>query len=208
MFDFITGFLQATGIWGVAIMMFMENVFPPIPSELIMPLAGFNVANGSGSLWATIAAGTVGSLLGLSIWYWVALKFGLPRLKRLADRTGRFSMMDSTDIDKANGWFERHGGAAVLFGRLLPTIRTVISIPAGLAFMPFWKFLIFSAIGTFIWTALLTLTGYILESQYDRVQQWLNPISTTVVLAIIGFYLWGVITYPSRVRNRSENSQD
>lgn len=202
MFDFITGFLEATGLWGVALLMFMENLFPPIPSELILPLAGFNAAQGLQNLWATILAGTVGSVLGLSIWYWLGRKFGLPRLKRLADRLGRFAMMDSTDLDTACHWFNRHGAMAVLFGRLLPTVRTLISIPAGLAFMPFWKFVAFSAVGTFLWSAFLTLIGYILEAQYERVEAWLNPVSTVVVLVIIGAYVWGVVTYPSRMRKR------
>ncbi|WP_435169132.1 DedA family protein [Falsirhodobacter sp. 1013] len=202
MFDFITGFLEATGLWGVALLMFMENLFPPIPSELILPLAGFNAAQGLQSLWATILAGTVGSVLGLTIWYWVGRTFGLRRLKRLADRLGRFAMMDSTDLDTACHWFERHGAVAVLFGRLLPTVRTLISIPAGLAFMPFWKFVAFSAVGTFLWSAFLTLIGYILEAQYERVEAWLNPVSTVIVLLIIGAYIWGVVTYPTRMRKR------
>lgn len=207
MFDFITGFLEATGLWGVALLMFMENVFPPIPSELILPLAGFNAAQGLQSLWATILAGTVGSVLGLTIWYWVGRTFGLPRLKRLADRLGRFAMMDSTDLDTACQWFERHGAMAVLFGRLLPTVRTLISIPAGLAFMPFWKFVAYSAVGTFLWSAFLTLIGYILEAQYERVEAWLNPVSTVVVVVILGTYIWGVATYPARMRKR-QGKQD
>ncbi|MDB6453713.1 DedA family protein [Falsirhodobacter sp. 20TX0035] len=204
MFDFITGFLDATGLWGVAFLMFLENLFPPIPSEVILPLAGFNAAQGLANVWATILAGTVGSVLGLTIWYWVGRTYGLSRLKRMADRLGRFAMMDATDLDHACGWFDRHGAMAVLFGRLLPTVRTLISIPAGLAFMPFWKFVAFSAVGTFLWSAFLTLIGFLLEAHYDRVEAWLNPVSTLVVVAIIGTYIWGVVTYPTRMRKRSE----
>jgi len=208
MFDWITGFLEATGLIGIALLMFAENVFPPIPSELIMPLAGFNAAQGVGSLIGAIIAGTVGSVAGLSVWYWIAVRFGLRRLKILSDRMGRFFMMDAEDIDNACRWFDRHGVSAVMFGRLLPTIRTLISVPAGLASMPFWVFLAFSAAGTFLWTGFLTITGYLLESQYSRVEAWINPLSTFVVVGVIILYIWGVATYPGRHQKRDKGRSD
>lgn len=202
MFDWITAVLETTGLLGVAFLMFAENVFPPIPSELIMPLAGFNAARGVSSLWGVIAAGTAGSVAGLSIWYWLAASFGLERLKVLSERMGRFFMMDAEDLDGACRWFDRHGRVAVLFGRLLPTVRTLISVPAGLAAMPFWLFLIYSTIGTFLWTTLLTLAGYMLESQYARIEGWINPVSTLVIVGAVVLYVWGVATYPTRHRKR------
>lgn len=208
MFDWITGFLEATGLFGIALLMFAENVFPPIPSELIMPLAGFNAAQGIGTLWGAIIAGTLGSVAGLSVWYWIAVRFGLRRLKILSGRLGRFFMMDAEDIDNACRWFDRHGVLAVMFGRLLPTIRTLISVPAGLASMPFWMFLAYSAVGTVFWTGFLTITGYFLESQYSRVEEWINPLSTGVVIAVVVLYVWGVATYPSRHRKRDERRSD
>lgn len=203
MFDWITGFLDATGLIGVALLMFAENVFPPIPSELIMPLAGFHAAQGQGSLWGTILAGTLGSLAGLSIWYWLGHSFGLARLNRLADRMGRFFMMDRDDIATACRWFDRYGPAAVLFGRLVPTVRTLISVPAGLIRQPFWLFLAYSAVGTFLWTGFLTLSGYLLQSQYNRVVAWLNPVTTAIVVLAVAVYGVGVATYPARQRRRA-----
>lgn len=208
MFDWITNFLATTGLFGVAFLMFAENVFPPIPSKLIMPLAGFNAAQGKGNLWGAVLAGTAGSLAGVSVWYWLAVFFGIERLKRLAGRAGRFFMMDAADIDNANRWFDRHGRGAVLFGRLMPTVRTLISVPAGLARMPFSIFLAYSAAGTFLWTSVLTIAGYALESQYEKIEAWLNPVSTAVLLILLGLYGWGVATYPARQRRRQAKSVD
>ncbi len=200
MFDWITGFLDAIGPVGVALLMFLENVFPPIPSELIMPLAGFNAAQGDGNLIVTIVAGTLGSLAGALMWYYVGLWIGKERVCELTRKHGRWLTMSPQEFDQADDWFARRGGAAVFIGRLVPTVRTFISVPAGMARMPMWRFLAYSAVGTVIWTAFLALCGYILESQYELVQQWLDPISTAVVIGIVAFYLWRVATYRRRTR--------
>ncbi len=199
MFDWIAGFIGSVGYLGVALLMFVENVFPPIPSELIMPLAGFSAAKGSMSLVGAIAAGSIGSLAGAVLWYMIGRKIGAERLKRLADSHGRWLTIAPDDIDKANGWFHRHGGMAVFVGRLVPTVRTFISVPAAVASMPFGRFLAYSAVGTVIWTSALTLAGYFLESQYQKVSGWLNPVSTGVIVLIVGWYLWRVVTYRRRV---------
>ena len=199
MFDWITGVLDAVGLFGVAFLMFAENVFPPIPSELIMPLAGFNAAQGEGNIVLTIIAGSIGSLAGATLWYWIGHAIGADRLKRFAARHGRWLTITPDDIDQANRWFERHGALAVLIGRLIPTVRTLISVPAGVAGMPLAKFLLWSAVGTVAWTALLALAGYFLESQYERVSEWLNPVSTAVVAIIVAIYLYRVVTYRRRV---------
>jgi membrane protein DedA with SNARE-associated domain len=106
--------------------------------------------------------------------------------------------MSPQEFDQADAWFDRHGGAAVFIGRLVPTVRTFISVPAGMARMPLWRFLAYSTSGTVIWTALLALAGYLLESQYERVQAWLNPVSTAIVVGIVALYLWRVATYNRR----------
>ncbi|MGR3572972.1 DedA family protein [Brevirhabdus sp.] len=204
MFDWITGLIDAGGLFGVAALMFLENLFPPIPSELIMPLAGFNAANGSMNLVAVIVAGSLGSLLGAYFWYWIGQKVGMARLKRLAASHGRWLTVTPDELESARDWFNRHGAAAVLFGRLVPTIRTFISVPAGVAPMPLGKFLLYSALGTAVWTAFLTLLGYVLQSQYDKVEQYMNPISTAVVIGLVAFYLWRVATYGKRVRAKQD----
>ncbi|RVV98768.1 DedA family protein [Mesobaculum littorinae] len=199
MFDWITSIIDSVGAVGIAFLMFIENVFPPIPSELIMPLAGFNAATGDSSLIVAIVAGTVGSLAGAVLWYWIGMKLGTDRLKRLARRHGRWLTITPDEIEQSNAWFRNHGGLAVLVGRLIPTVRTFISVPAGVADMPFWKFLAYTSVGTVVWTSFLTIAGYLLESQYDRVSSWLNPVSTGVVVILVGIYLYRVATYRRRV---------
>ena len=133
------------------------------------------------------------------MWYWVGKAIGADRLRRLAARHGRWLTVSPDELDQARAWFDRHGGAAVFLGRLVPTVRTFISVPAGISDMPFTRFLAYSLAGTALWTTVLTLAGYILESQYEKVSAWLNPVSTVVVVAIAALYLWRVATYRRRV---------
>jgi len=198
MFDWITALIDQLGLPGVALMMFLENVFPPIPSELIMPLAGFNAAQGRMGLVGVILAGTLGSLAGAVLWYLLGRAVGTARLRRLAARHGRWLTVTPGELDRADAWFDRHGGVAVFLGRLVPTVRTLISIPAGLSEMPLGRFLAWSGLGTLIWTTLLALAGYLLEDAYHRVEGWVNPVSTVVVLGIVGLYLWRVATWGRR----------
>ncbi len=199
MFDWITGWIEAIGPWGVALLMFLENVFPPIPSELVMPLAGFQAAKGEANILVMIAAGSIGSLAGATFWYYVGLWYGRDRLRRLAARYGRWITITPQELDQAEAWFSRYGGGAVFFGRLVPTVRTLISVPAGLTEMPLPRFLAYSAAGTVLWTTFLALLGYLLEAQYHRVEAWLDPVSTAVVVAIVLLYIWRVATYSRRV---------
>lgn len=171
--------------------MFLENVFPPIPSELIMPLAGFTVAQGKMNLAGVILAGIVGSLLGGLPWYYAGKYLGEKRLKALADKYGKWLTLSSSDIDKAKEWFNKHGGLTVFFGRLIPGIRTLISVPAGINDMALISFLIYSTLGTAIWVGLLTYTGYILGEEYHLVDEYLGPVSSVVLVAIVvGFVIW------------------
>ncbi len=195
MFDWITGLIRSSGYLGVALLMLAENIFPPIPSELIMPLAGFLSANGELSLLLVMIAGSIGSLVGLSFWYWVGLKLGTERLKRFSDKHGRWLTMSRRDIEKADAWFDKHGGWAVMIGRLIPTVRTLISVPAGVSDMKFSRFILFSAVGTFAWTAILTMAGYWLQGSYDMVANYVGPVSNVVVAGIAIFYLYRVITF-------------
>tara|TARA_B100000678_G_scaffold194834_1_gene163247 strand:- start:679 stop:1275 length:597 start_codon:yes stop_codon:yes gene_type:complete len=195
MFHFITHLLDQFGYVGIALLMFLENVFPPIPSELIMPLAGFDAARGDMNIFLVILSGSIGSLAGAASWYFVGRWIGEDRLKRWAGRYGRLLTMNASDIDRVNTWFDRHNEKAVLMGRLVPAVRTLISVPAGLFEMRFDRFLLFSAIGTAAWTALLTLAGYLLGAQYQVVQGYLNPVSDVIVGGIVLFYVYRVITW-------------
>jgi len=202
--SWIEGVIETTGVFGIALLMLLENVFPPIPSELIMPLAGYTAARGQANIVLVILAGTIGSLAGASFWYAIGRWVGEERLKRLADRFGRWMTVGRDDIEKADDWFDRHGHKAVLFGRLVPTIRTLISVPAGLSEMAWPTFLLYSGIGTAIWTTLLALLGYGLGSQYEKVGAWLDPVSFAVVGIIVLIYLYRVVTFRRGSHRRAD----
>ncbi len=195
MFDWIVDIVTGAGLAGVAFLMFVENVFPPIPSELIMPLAGFSAARGDMSLIGVVLAGSAGALAGAVLWYWIGLSVGLDRVNRFVERYGRWLTLTTDDVASAVAWFERHGGIAVFIGRLIPTIRTLISVPAGVSRMALLSFVTWSTLGTLIWTLFLTMAGYVLEAQYERVGEWMNPISIAVIVGFAAWYLWRVVTY-------------
>ena len=193
MFDKIVEIVSAFGYLGVFLLMLLENIFPPIPSELIMPLAGFVAARGYLNFIAVILVGTAGSVVGALPWYYAGAKLGQARMKRFAERWGHWLTLSPEDVDKASEWFDRHGKGAVFFGRLIPAVRTLISVPAGIAGMSMTKFLLYSTLGSLIWTALLALAGYLLESQYEKVSEYMNPISTGVVVLMVLYYLYRLI---------------
>lgn len=200
--QFVQGLMETFGVFGIAFLMFLENIFPPIPSEIIMPLAGYQAATGQHSMWAVIVAGTIGSLLGIVPWYVLGRVVGEHRIVRLADRFGRWMTLTAEDVEAADRWFRRYGLLAVTLGRLVPTVRTLISIPAGLARMPFGLFIGFSAIGTFLWTAGLAFAGYLLAQQYERVNDYIGPVSNAVIVAVVVIYVWRVATFKPAKRRR------
>ena len=198
MFDWILQIIQSLGYFGLALLMLIENVFPPIPSELVMPLAGFLAAQGKFSLWTLILAGSAGSLAGALFWFYIGKAVGRDRLIRFSSRYGRWIAISPSDIERAENWFDRHGKMAVFIGRLIPGVRSFISVPAGIANMNLPVFLLYSTLGTIIWTGLLTVAGFLLESQYENVEHWLNPVSWVVMGLIVAWYIYGVITFDSR----------
>ncbi|OQP84162.1 alkaline phosphatase [Rhizobium rhizosphaerae] len=193
--DFVHMMMQRFGATGIALLMFLENVFPPIPSELIMPLAGYRATQGDMSIVTVIIAGSIGSLLGILPWYLAGRLLGEHRVKAFAARHGRWLTLTPADVDAADRWFRAKGMMAVLFGRLVPTVRTLISVPAGIAGMPFLPFLLFSAVGTVAWTSLLALAGYALGQAYDTVAAYVDPVSTTVLVVMVLVYLYRVARY-------------
>lgn len=193
MFDFITAFMAGGGLLAVFLLMVLENVFPPIPSELIVPLAGFEAAQGSFPLWALVVVATLGSVAGSSIWYALGLWLGERRFLALVDRHGLWLTLDRAEAEAATAWFRRHGPVAVLLGRLVPTVRTLISVPAGIAGMPLVPFLLYSTAGSLLWVGLLAVAGWLLGENYKAVEAWLNPVTTLVVLLIVALYLWRLL---------------
>lgn len=195
MFDWIVAVVESTGYLGIAFLMLIENVFPPIPSELIMPLAGFTAARGELHVGGVLAAGVAGSLLGAVLWYQLGRWLGTRRLKGWAARHGRWLTLGPQDVDAATARFRRHGLQAVLLGRLIPAVRTLVSVPAGVAAMALPSFLLFSAIGTTLWTAFLLGAGFLLEDRYAQIEDWLNPVSNLVVGLLLVLYLYRVVTF-------------
>ena len=195
MFDWIVNIVRSLGYPGVALLTFLENVVPPIPSELIMPLAGFIASRDGFTVAGAIAAGSIGSLAGAIGWYWVGRRVGEDRVRRFVRRHGRWAGLSGSDIDRALAWFRRHGGLAVLIGRLIPAVRTFISLPAGFARMPVLSFVLYTTAGTVAWTAALTYAGVLLGRNYEAVERYLGPASWVVVGGIVAWYLYKVITY-------------
>ena len=191
--------IASTGYFGVVFLMFIENVFPPIPSEFIMPLAGFMAADDKFSLIGVIVAGTLGSVFGALPLYYLGAKLGEERLKRLAERHGRWLTVSPEDVDRANKWFDRHGAFAVLFCRLVPGIRSFISIPAGINRMNLASFLLFTIIGASVWTSILAYAGYVLGTNFRQVGEYLDIATYIVFGTIIVFYLWRVFNYKKPV---------
>jgi membrane protein DedA with SNARE-associated domain len=198
MFEWIAKLVEDGGYLGIAALMLAENLFPPIPSELIMPLAGFAAARGELNLVLTILAGAAGSLAGAFFWYAVGCWLGSARLKRWAGRHGRWLTLTPGDIDRSCAWFNRHSGKAVFIGRLVPAMRTLISVPAGIAGMGLPRFLLYSALGTVLWTTFLAGLGYLLGEQYRKVADWTNPVSNAVIGILVIWYLYRVATFRSR----------
>lgn len=195
LFNSIVDIVSQSGYLGIFLLMLAENVFPPIPSELIMPLAGFVSARGDLNLLLVILAGTAGSVVGALPWYYAGAIFRKDRLKRIAARHGRWLTLSPRDIDVASYWFARYGAAAVFLGRLIPAVRTLISVPAGVVRMPLLPFLVYSTIGSLIWTALLAVTGYVLQSQYEQVEQYVEPVSKAVVFLVIAIYVYRFVRF-------------
>src|SRR5688572_21389720 len=185
MFNWITGIIGRLGYVGVAGLTFLENVFPPIPSELVIPLAGYVAAQGDMRLLLVIAGASVGSLAGAVVWYWIGRSVGERRLCAWVDRHGKWLTLSVTDVDKAQQWCSRHGNAAVFVGRLVPGVRTFVSLPAGFARMPVLPFVMYSALGTIIWTAALAFAGVALQSNFTIVGDYINVV-TNIMLGVIG----------------------
>ncbi|MDF2233553.1 DedA family protein [Albimonas sp. CAU 1670] len=205
MVDWMQAVIEAAGAAGVAALMFLENLFPPIPSELVMPLSGY-VAHlhegGVVSLLWMILGGVLGSTAGALLWYWIGLRIGTESLQRFARRHGRWLTLTPGDVRKADAWFDRWGGWAVLLGRMVPTVRTFVSVPAGVSGMRLRPFLALTVAGTTVWVSALAGAGWALGAEYDAVSAWLDPVATAVLVAIAAIYLYRVATFRRTVRRQ------
>ena len=189
--EWVLDLMDRIGGPGIALGIFLENVFPPIPSEVILPLAGFTAAQGRYSLVEAVLWATFGSVAGALLLYGIGAALGLDRLKVIAHR---MPLVDVADIDKTDAWFSKHGPKAVFFGRFVPGIRSLISIPAGIDRMPVTKFLGYTTAGSLIWNTLFVWLGFQLGDRYHLVEQYMDPISKVVyvliVLTALGVVAW------------------
>jgi membrane protein DedA with SNARE-associated domain len=199
MFTWILGIIESGGYAGIFFLMILETLFPPIPSELVIPLAGFAAAKGDLNIIGVIIATVSGGVAGCIPWYLLGRLYGIERLKKLSLRFGRILTLTVDDIDKAQKWFHAHGHLAVFFGRLMPTVRSLISVPAGIAHMPFGRFIVYSFLGTFIWSGFLLFFGYVLESQYDKISVYMDFASNAIIVAFISIYLYRLVTFKNVV---------
>ncbi len=204
MSDWIVRLIEQSGYLGVGFLMFLETVFPPIPSEVIMSISGVAAAQGRMSLGWVIASGTAGAMLGNIFWYLAARALGIMRLRPLIHRWGRWITMSWGEVMRAERWFAIHGTAFVLLGRLLPTVRSLVSIPAGLLRMRFKTFLIASTIGTACWTALLAYAGFRMGERYADINAVIGPASNAILVILLVAYVYRVWTH----RNIDPDSED
>ncbi|MBR0553415.1 DedA family protein [Stakelama marina] len=193
--SFVIKLIAMGGYWGIALLMCLENVVPPIPSELIMGLGGIAVAHGHMNLWLLVVAGTIGTVVGNCFWYWVGRKIGYERLKPFVDRWGRWLTVDWPEIEKVQRFFHRHGGWMVFVCRFLPTFRTMISLPAGLARMPIWKFLVWTTAGSAIWNGFLAWAGLYLGRNFTQIDNYIGPVSIGTVVLVAAWYFYRVLTW-------------
>ncbi len=177
------------GYAGIAIVMAIETVFPPIPSELVLPLAGFQVARGTLGFVPALGASTLGAVFGALVLYAIARLGGRPLILRLHP----LLRITERDMDRADRWFDRRAVPIVLFGRLVPGVRSLVSVPAGLSEMPLWRFLAATAAGALVWNSALLGAGALLGSQYDRVEGYVGPVSTAVMVVVVLAVVAGIV---------------
>ena len=196
--DWIIHLIERGGYAGILFLMWLENVFPPIPSELIMGLGGIAVARGTMTFWPLLLAGTVGSTAGNYVWFLVGDRLGYARLRPIVARWGRWLTMDWDHVEAATHFFRSHGQWIVFAMRFSPFLRTMISLPAGLAHMKHWRFLVFTFAGTAVWNTLLIEGGRLVARSLARFTDLVGYAVLGLTAATILWYLWRVITWRAR----------
>ncbi|MFD2025044.1 DedA family protein [Promicromonospora aerolata] len=203
--DWAIGLMETLGAPGAGVAIALENLFPPLPSEVILPLAGFTAAQGSLVLWQVLVWTTAGSVAGAIILYALGAWLGRDRLRAIVDRMPLVSL---EDLDKAENWFTRHGQKAVLVGRLIPIVRSLISVPAGVERMPLGRFLAFTTLGSALWNTLLVGAGYLLGEQWHLVEEGVGVFQKVVVVVVVALLAWWLVHTLRRRSARGVPDQD
>ena len=197
---------QWLGYGAIFAAMFLENLFPPIPSELIMPLGWFYVQQGQLQFIPVVLAGLIGTVLGALPWYGIGRLINEQRIEQWLDKHGRWIGISSEELARSRRWFSRYGTALVFWGRLVPGIRTLISVPAGIELMPMAPFLIWTTAGSLIWTLLLTIAGMVLGEGYSNVEVWIDPVSKVIKVGLVIAVLAGGIWLALRIWRRRQSA--
>jgi membrane protein DedA with SNARE-associated domain len=195
--------MDKLGAPGAGLLIALENLFPPLPSEVVLPLAGFTASQGGFSLYSALAWTTFGSIVGAVVLYFVGYWFGLARIRAIADW---LPLIEPEDIDKTVAWFNRHGYKAVFFGRMLPIFRSLISIPAGVNRMPFLNFLALTLVGSFIWNSVFVMAGYWLGNRWHKVEPYADTFQKIVIVAVVVFGCWFIYTKVRKRRTAQESA--
>jgi len=185
--------IEKLGYVGIAFLVALENLIPPIPSEVILPLSGFSVAQGELHFVGVLIAATVGSTVGALVLYVIGHQVGERRLRRFVARYPWIPFINTDDIDRAHGWFERHGGTTVFFGRLLPLVRSGISLPAGFTGMPLPLFTLYTAVGSAIWNGILLGAGWVLGERWEEASRYTKFFEYAIIALLIFFigrFIW------------------
>jgi membrane protein DedA with SNARE-associated domain len=187
-----TSVIERLGYGGVALLIALESIFPPIPSEVILPLSGYLAAQGQFWLPAVILAATAGSVAGALVLYGLAAWLGEDRVRGILDRHGKLIHLSGKDLDQADGWFDRHGAKAVMLGRLAPIVRSLISVPAGLRRMPLPRFVLYTSIGSTVWNGALIGIGWILGDRWDQVNRYATFVELGFLVLVVAGIAWAV----------------
>ncbi len=198
MTDFILDLTAWGGYFGIFLLMVLENVFPPIPSEVIMGLGGIAVARGQMAMVPLVLAGTVGTVVGNYFWYAIGWRFGYQRLRPFVDRYGRWLTLDWEHVLQLERFFLRRGQWVVFVFRFMPAFRTMVSLPAGMARMPNARFLLWTAAGSAIWNTGLAYAGYYLGSNFRELDAFIGPAAVALTVAIVIGYVWRLLRWKPR----------
>jgi membrane protein DedA with SNARE-associated domain len=199
--SWVTDLMETLGAPGAGIAIALENLFPPLPSELFLPLAGFTASQGKMNLFAAILWTTTGSVAGALALYYLGALLGRDRIRAIAQR---LPLVDVSDVDRTEQWFARHGKATVFFGRMVPIFRSLISIPAGVERMPLPSFLLLTAAGSLIWNSALILAGYVLGENYHLIDQYMGIVSKVVIGLVVVAVVWFVVSRLSRQKKKAQ----
>lgn len=198
MTDFIISWIAWGGYLGIFLLMALENVVPPIPSEVIMGLGGMAVARGHMAMLPLLLWGTAGTTAGNVFWYVLGRRMGYRRFRPFVERHGRWLTMEWEDVERLHRFFARRGGWVVFVFRFLPTFRTMVSLPAGMSAMPTWRFLAWTFAGSLIWNTMLGAAGYYLGSRYSALDHYVGPAGVALTVLALGAYLYRVATWRPR----------